>query len=36
MAVAISWIMCTTVTNDVLRKRGLVSLSEYYQLAHNF
>ena len=36
MAVARSWILCRTITNEVLKIKGLVSLSEHYQLVHNF
>lgn len=32
--VAMSYIMCRTVTNDRLKKRGLVSLLDQYQLKH--
>lgn len=32
--VASSHIMCTTVTNEILKKRGLVSLLDQYQLKH--
>ena len=36
MAIASSGIMQRTVTNAVLKKKGLLSLADHYQLVHSY
>jgi group II intron reverse transcriptase/maturase len=36
MAIASSGIMKRTVTNDVLKRKGLLSLADHYQLVHSY
>ena len=36
MAIASSGIMNSTVTNDILRLKGLIFLSDHYQTVHNY
>jgi hypothetical protein len=36
MAIASSGIMYHTVTNAVLKRKGLLSLADHYQLVHSY
>lgn len=36
MAIASSGIMTTTVTNEILKRKGLLSLADHYQLVHSY
>lgn len=36
MAIASSGIMNSTVTNDILRLKGLIFLSDHYQTVHSY